>query len=49
MPVRSISLTSYNPDVDTDGRALRSGLTILRALAATVAPTGPNTGTLLSS
>jgi arginase len=34
VPVRSISLTSYNPEVDTDGRALRSGLTLLRALAA---------------
>jgi arginase len=34
VPVRSISLTSYNPEVDTDGRALQSGLTLLRALAA---------------
>jgi arginase len=49
LPVRSISLTSYNPDVDTDGRALRSGLTILRALAATVGPTATATGTLSSS
>lgn len=35
--VRSISLTSYNPDVDADGRALRSGLDILRALGALIA------------
>lgn len=34
VPVRSASLTSYNPDVDTDSRALRSGLTILGALGA---------------
>jgi arginase len=49
LPVRSISLASYNPDVDTDGRALQSGLTILRALAATVGPMGADTGTLASS
>ena len=48
LPVRSISLASYNPDVDTNGRALQSGLTILRALAATVGPTGIDTGTLSS-
>jgi arginase len=35
VPVRSISLTSYNPEVDTDGRALQSGLTLLRGLAVT--------------
>lgn len=34
VPVRSVSLTSYNPEVDTDGRALQSGLTILRALGS---------------
>jgi arginase len=34
LPVRSISLTSYNPEIDTDGRALQSGLTLLRALGA---------------
>lgn len=34
VPVRSVSLTSYNPEVDTDGRALQSGLVLLRALAA---------------
>jgi arginase len=38
IPVTSISLTSYNPDVDRDGRALRSGLAILRALAAAIDP-----------
>lgn len=37
VPVRSVSLTSYNPDVDTDGRALQSGLTIFGALGALVA------------
>lgn len=37
VPVRSVSLTSYNPDVDADGRALRSGLTILGALGALAA------------
>lgn len=34
MPVRSVAFTSFNLDVDIDGRALRSGLTILRALGA---------------
>ncbi|MBP2384367.1 arginase family protein [Brachybacterium sacelli] len=43
VPVRSVSLTSYNPDVDTDGRALRSGLTIFGALGALVA--GRRSGT----
>lgn len=30
--VNSVSLTSYNPDVDADGRALRSGLDLLGKL-----------------
>ncbi len=40
VPVRSVSLTSYNPDVDADGRALRSGLTIFGALGALAADRG---------
>jgi len=49
VPVRSVSLTSYNPDVDTDGRALRSGLTILRALVAAAGPTEAGVQTLPSA
>jgi arginase len=30
--VNSVSLTSYNPDVDADGRALRAGLDLLETL-----------------
>jgi arginase len=30
--VNSVSLTSYNPDVDSDGRALRAGLALFRTL-----------------
>lgn len=37
VPVRSVSLTSFNPEVDADGRALRSGLRLLGALGALAA------------
>lgn len=36
--VNSVSLTSYNPSVDQDGRALQSGMRLLRTLG-TLAPT----------
>jgi arginase family enzyme len=35
--VNSVSLTSYNPDVDADGRALRAGLDLLRTLVEVAA------------